>query len=57
VTSWAAIIAVPTAITGFYGQNLPFPGFARQSGFIASSLLIVVMSVTLYITFRRKDWL
>ena len=26
VTSWAAIIAVPTAITGFYGQNLPYPG-------------------------------
>ena len=32
VTSWAAIIAVPTAITGFYGQNLPYPGFARTSG-------------------------
>ena len=28
VTSWAAIIAVPTAITGLYGQNLPYPGFA-----------------------------
>ncbi len=26
VTSWAAIIAVPTAVTGFYGQNVPFPG-------------------------------
>ncbi len=32
VTSWAAIIAVPTAITSFYGQNLPYPGFARESG-------------------------
>ena len=30
VTSWAAIIAVPTAITGFYGQNLPYPGFAHR---------------------------
>ena len=30
VTSWAAIIAVPTAVTGFYGQNVPYPGFARQ---------------------------
>ncbi|MFF4571865.1 CorA family divalent cation transporter [Streptomyces sp. NPDC001410] len=37
VTSWAAIIAVPTAITGFYGQNLPYPGFGHQSGFIVSS--------------------
>lgn len=57
VTSWAAIIAVPTAITGFYGQNLPYPGFARQSGFLVSSLLIVGMSLGLYIAFRRKDWL
>lgn len=57
VTSWAAIIAVPTAITGFYGQNLPYPGFARHSGFIASSLLIVGLSGFLYAVFKRKDWL
>lgn len=57
VTSWAAIIAVPTAITGFYGQNLPYPGFAEESGFITSSALIALMSGALYLTFRRKDWL
>jgi magnesium transporter len=57
VTSWAAIIAVPTAITGFYGQNLPYPGFAHHSGFVTSSVLIAVLSVSLYVTFRRKDWL
>jgi magnesium transporter len=57
VTSWAAIIAVPTAITGFYGQNLPYPGFSRESGFIVSSTVIVLLSVLLYVTFKRKDWL
>lgn len=57
VTSWAAIIAVPTAITGFYGQNLPYPGFARQSGFVTSSLLILALSGGLYLAFRRRDWL
>jgi magnesium transporter len=57
VTSWAAIIAVPTAITGFYGQNIPFPGYEHFSGFIISSVLIAVLSVTLYITFKRNDWL
>ncbi len=57
VTSWAAIIAVPTAITGFYGQNLPYPGFAQTSGLVVSCLLIVVISTALYITFKRKDWL
>jgi magnesium transporter len=57
VTSWAAIIAVPTAITGFYGQNLPYPGFARPSGFLTSSILILALSGALYLTFKRKDWL
>jgi magnesium transporter len=57
VTSWAAIIAVPTAITGFYGQNVPYPGFGHASGFWASTILIVVISGILYVVFRWKDWL
>jgi magnesium transporter len=57
VTSWAAIIAVPTAITGWYGQNVPYPGFASTSGLVSSFLLIVVISGGLYVTFKRKDWL
>jgi magnesium transporter len=57
VTSWAAIIAVPTAVTGFYGQNLPYPGFGHTSGFIASSLMIALGSGGLYWVFRRKDWI
>ncbi len=57
VTSWAAIIAVPTLITGYYGMNVPYPGFARDSGVIVSSALIVVLSAALYGLFRRKDWL
>jgi magnesium transporter len=57
VTSWAAIIAVPTAITGFYGQNLPYPGFAHRTGLLTSSVLIVALSVALYVAFKRKDWL
>jgi magnesium transporter len=57
VTSWAAIIAVPTAITGFYGQNIPYPGYSQQSGFYVSSIAIVVASVGLYVLFRRKDWI
>jgi magnesium transporter len=57
VTSWAAIIAVPTAITGFYGQNVPYPGFSAHWGFWFSTALIVVVSVSLYFAFRRRDWL
>ena len=29
LTGWAAIIAVPTAVTGWFGQNVPYPGFGQ----------------------------
>ena len=57
VTSWAAIIAVPTFITGFYGMNVPYPGFCRQAGFAASIAIMVIAGLVLYIVFKRKDWL
>ncbi|KQQ27856.1 MULTISPECIES: magnesium transporter CorA family protein [unclassified Frondihabitans] len=57
VTSWAAIIAVPTAITGYFGQNVPFPGFGHEGGVIFSSIAIVAVSLTLYASFKRRDWL
>jgi magnesium transporter len=57
VTSWAAIIAVPTAITGFYGQNIPYPGSGHLSGFYISTTFIVITSIGLYVLFRRRDWI
>jgi magnesium transporter len=57
VTSWAAIIAIPTAITGFYGQNVPYPGFGTHAGFWTSTAIIVGLSGGLYAMFRWRDWL
>ena len=57
VTSWAAIIAVPTAVTGFYGMNVPYPGFGRPTGAVTSTVLIVILSGGLYLLFKRLDWL
>ncbi|MGE5132028.1 MAG: magnesium transporter CorA family protein [Gemmatimonadota bacterium] len=57
VTSWAAIIAVPTAVTGFYGQNVPYPGFGHANGFWWSTGVMIFLSGLLYIIFRSKDWL
>lgn len=57
VTSWAAIIAVPTLITGFYGMNVPYPGFAHHSGVWLSIGLMVGLSLTLYGLFKKNDWL
>jgi magnesium transporter len=57
VTSWAAIIAVPTFITGFYGMNVPYPGFSAREGFIAAVVLMIGVGAVLYWVFRLNDWL
>ena len=57
VTSWAAIIAVPTAITGFFGQNLAFPGFGTWWGVLVSTALILAVGGALYVSFKKRDWL
>jgi magnesium transporter len=57
LTGWAAIIAVPTAITGWFGQNVPYFGFGRQIGVWLATVSIAVVSLSLYALFRRRDWL
>jgi magnesium transporter len=57
ITAWVAIVAVPTAVTGFFGQNVPYPGFGTKAGVMASVAIMLIMAVILYITFRRKKWL
>ena len=57
LTGWAAIIAVPTAITGFYGQNVSYPGIDTVGGFVVSTSMIVLLVLVLYWMFKRRDWL
>ncbi|CCH79590.1 putative metal ion transport protein [Nostocoides japonicum T1-X7] len=57
LAGWGAIIAVPTAVTGWFGQNIPFPGFGRHGGLAVSVALIVVATAALYALFRSRDWL
>ena len=56
VTGWAAIIAVPTPITGFFGKNLPYPGFADRRASPPPRHHRPVR-LGLYLIFKRKDWL
>ena len=57
LTGWAAIIAVPTAITGFYGQNVTYTGIDTVGGFVTSTSIIVLLVLGLYWMFKRRDWL
>jgi magnesium transporter len=57
VTSWAAIIAIPTAVTGFYGMNVPYPGYDQHWGVWSSVVILLTTSLGLYTVFKRRDWL
>jgi magnesium transporter len=47
---------VPTAVTGFNGQNIPFPGFAKHAGFVTSTVTTIALSAALCVIFRKKEW-
>jgi magnesium transporter len=57
VTGWAAIIAIPTLITGYFGMNVPYPGFSTRIGFDVSIITMILAGVILYFVFKKKDWL
>jgi Mg2+ and Co2+ transporter CorA len=57
ITAWVAIVAVPTAVTGFFGQNVPFPGFGSEAGVIASIVIMIAFASVLYLIFKSKEWL
>jgi magnesium transporter len=57
VTSWAAVIAVPTAVTGFYGMNVPYPGFSQSWGWWTSLVVVILTSSGLYAIFKKREWL
>ena len=57
VTSWAAIVAVPTLVTGYYGMNVPYPEFGQKAGLYTALGIMIVAAALLYVVFKRKDWL
>ncbi|MCU1602690.1 MAG: Mg2 transporter protein CorA family protein [Frankiales bacterium] len=57
LTSWAALLAVTTAVTGFYGQNVPYPGFGKEWGFLFSFGLLLVGTGGLYLFLKKRGWL
>ncbi|WP_111766474.1 magnesium transporter CorA family protein [Nakamurella deserti] len=57
LASWAALIAVPTLITGFMGMNVPYPGYDTEAGFLGALVVMVVAVGTLIVLFKRRDWL
>lgn len=58
LASWAAILAVPTAIAGIYGMNFKFmPELNYHNGYYIVLATIVVLCTGLWWRFRRIGWL
>src|SRR5699024_9484530 len=58
ITSWAAIIAVPTALAGVYGMNFDhMPETHWTYGYPTILAVILTLCLVLYIVFRRNRWL
>jgi magnesium transporter len=58
ISSWAAILFAPTLIAGIYGMNFKvMPELKWAFGYPFAIGLMLTMSVTLYIIFRKRNWL
>ncbi|PDT80784.1 magnesium and cobalt transport protein CorA [Sinorhizobium sp. BJ1] len=58
LASWAAILAVPTAIAGIYGMNFEdMPELRFRYGYFVVLAVIFGLCATLYRFFRRARWL
>lgn len=58
LASWAAILAVPTAIAGIYGMNFDnMPELRSQYGYFIVLGTIAFLCAVLFIAFKRSKWL
>lgn len=57
LAGWAAVISVPTLVTGWFGMNVPYPGDGAVSGLVAAVVLVVVPAVLMWLAMRRHGWL
>jgi magnesium transporter len=58
ITSWAAIIAVPTMVVGVYGMNFDYmPELHWTYGYPFVIIVILLACLILYRTFKRNQWL
>jgi magnesium transporter len=58
MTSWGAILIVATLIAGIYGMNFTdMPELHWRFGYPAALALMLAATGSLYLYFKRKDWL
>ncbi|WP_406442152.1 magnesium and cobalt transport protein CorA [Streptomyces sp. NBC_00631] len=58
ISSWAAILFAPTLVGTIYGMNFrQMPELHWALGYPFAIVLMAIVCATLYLIFKRKDWL
>ena len=58
ISAWAAILFTPTLIAGIYGINFEhMPELQWLFGYPFALVLMLIVAVSLYLIFKRRDWL
>ncbi|MDT9682792.1 magnesium and cobalt transport protein CorA [Streptomyces sp. TRM76323] len=58
ISSWAAILFAPTLVGTVYGMNFDhMPELHWAGGYPFAILLMAAVCVSLYVVFKRRDWL
>ncbi|GGZ55777.1 magnesium and cobalt transport protein CorA [Streptomyces subrutilus] len=58
ISSWAAILFAPTLVGTIYGMNFEtMPELKWAAGYPFAILLMAVVCVSLYVIFKKRDWL
>ncbi|GLX22739.1 magnesium and cobalt transport protein CorA [Streptomyces lavendulae] len=58
ISSWAAILFAPTLVGTIYGINFSsMPELSWHFGYPFAILLMAVVCVSLYVIFKKRDWL
>ncbi|QEU82791.1 magnesium transporter CorA [Streptomyces subrutilus] len=58
ISSWAAILFAPTLVGTIYGMNFEtMPELKWAAGYPFAILLMAVVCVSLYLVFKKRDWL
>ncbi|MCF3182150.1 magnesium transporter CorA [Streptomyces polychromogenes] len=58
ISSWAAILFAPTLVGTIYGMNFEtMPELHWAAGYPFAILLMAVVCTSLYVIFKKRDWL
>lgn len=58
ISAWAAILFAPTLVGTIYGMNFEtMPELHWAAGYPFAILLMAVVCFSLYVIFKKRDWL